>query len=115
MYTYAERLRWAMDQTAPPTTLRGLARQIGVRYQSIQYLRDPNRNAKGSRHNDAIANALGISAQWLATGKGKSQLGKRPCPDPRPALRDCIRSARSLLGQLERLAAALDETSHTGN
>ncbi|WP_156174036.1 hypothetical protein [Cupriavidus basilensis] len=109
MYTYAERLRWAMDQTAPPTTRRGLARQIGVQYQSIQYLCDPNRNAKGSRHTDEIARALGVSSHWLATGKGKPYRTRRHAADQRSALRESIRCAKQLLAQLERIAVALDD------
>ena len=109
MYTYAERLRWAMQQTEPPTSRRGLAQLIGVQYQSIQYLADPNRNATGSRHTDAIARALGVSAQWLATGKGKPHRNRKQPVDQRPALHDCIRATRELLARLERIAQALED------
>lgn len=114
MYTYAERLRWAMQQTEPPTSRRALAQRVGVEYQSIQYLADPNRNAKGSRYTDEIARALGVSSQWLATGKGKPSRTRRPAVDQRPALRECIRATRVLLAQLERIVQALDE-SQNGN
>ncbi|HBO78684.1 hypothetical protein [Cupriavidus sp. UBA2534] len=114
MYTYAERLRWAMQQTEPPTSRRALAQRVGVEYQSIQYLADPNRNATGSRHTEAIARALGVSAQWLATGKGKPHRGRRQPADQRPALHDCIRDVRELLARLERIAQALED-GQTGN
>lgn len=109
MYTYAERLRWAMDQTEPPTTRHGLARHIGVRYQSIQYLCDPNRNAKGSRHTPAIARVLGVSSEWLATGAGSPRKKASGRTVQRDAIADCILAAHRLLAELERLARALDE------
>lgn len=114
MYTYAERLLWAMQQTDPPTSRRALARLVGIEYQSVQYLADPDRNATGSRHTEAIARALGVSAQWLATGKGKPHKGRRQPVDQRPALHDCIRATRELLARLERIAQALED-SQTGN
>ncbi|URF02817.1 hypothetical protein [Cupriavidus campinensis] len=114
MYTYAERLRWAMQQTEPPTSRRALALRVGIEYQSIQYLADPNRNAQGSRHTEAIARALGVSAQWLATGKGKPHRGRKQPIDQRAALHDCIRATRELLARLERIAQALED-GQSGN
>jgi len=114
MRTFADRLRWAMQQTEPPTSRRALAQRVGIEYQSIQYLADPNRNAKGSRHTDEIARALGVSAQWLATGKGRPTRGRRPQPDQRPALQECIRDVRQLLARLERIAQSLED-GHNGS
>lgn len=109
MYTYAERLRWAMQQTEPPTSRRGLAQLIGVQYQSIQYLADPNRNATGSRHTEAIARALGVSAQWPATGKGKPHGRGRPPADPLLLLLECLLCLQALKDRLDYAAELLRE------
>ncbi|MDP9990410.1 phage repressor protein C with HTH and peptisase S24 domain [Variovorax boronicumulans] len=67
--TYAGRLRFAMDKSGH-TNQSMLARKVGVKPQAIQYLLDPRNNATGSKHTAALANALGISSRWLATGEG---------------------------------------------
>ncbi|WP_420869384.1 helix-turn-helix transcriptional regulator [Cupriavidus gilardii] len=62
-----------------------LAARIGVRAQSINYLCNPSRNPKSSRHTYAIARVLGVSPEWLATGVG-SPPSEPPCPGrPVPA------------------------------
>lgn len=110
MYTYGERLRWAMGQAKPPMNGRALALRIGIRPQSVHYLLDPSRNAKGSRHTPAIARALGVSADWLATGRGSpSKKNGRSQADHRVLLGDCLRAARELLATLERAARAFDD------
>lgn len=109
MYTLGERLRWAMAQTHPPTSGRALAQRVGMRPQSIGYLCDPNRNAKGSRHTLSIARALGVSPEWLATGVGTPYPGGEPSLDQRAAVAACIRSTEQLLADLQSLARVLDE------
>ncbi|NSX14991.1 hypothetical protein HTY52_12985 [Cupriavidus taiwanensis] len=110
MYTYGERIRWAMAQTKPPTSGRALARRIGIQPQSIHYLCSPGSNAQGSRHTPAIARALGVSPEWLATGQGSPyKRNGRHQVDHREAVANCLRTAQQLLVELERLARALDE------
>ena len=108
MYTYGERLRWAMAQTDPPTSGRALALRVGVRPQSIHHLLDPARNAKGSRHTSAIARALGVSADWLSTGVGRAYKSDGPLIDQREAVANCLKTAQSLVVELERLQRSLD-------
>lgn len=67
--TYAGRLLWAM-QRAGKTNQSELARAIGVKPQSIQYLCGPDSRAQGSTHTPALAHELQVSADWLARGTG---------------------------------------------
>lgn len=53
-----------------------LARAIGIKPQSVQYLLNPAKSAAGSRHIAAIARALDVSTDWLALGQG-SMLDRR--------------------------------------
>ena len=69
MDTYADRLKHAMkvrniDQSA-------LARLVGVKQQSIQYL---CQKGKRSVHSVQIADILKISAPWLTEGSGDMEL-----------------------------------------
>lgn len=68
--TYAGRLLWAMRQ-AGKNNQSELARAIGVKPQSIQYLCDPEAGAQGSTHTPALARELGVLADWLARGEGQ--------------------------------------------
>lgn len=68
--TYAGRLNWAMQTKREPISQSDLARAVGVRPQSIQYLADMNRTAQGSVHTLKIAAVLGVDADWLAHGTG---------------------------------------------
>lgn len=47
-----------------------LARAVGIKPQSIQYLLDTNNAASGSKHTASIAKELGVSTDWLANGQG---------------------------------------------
>ncbi|RZI86297.1 MAG: XRE family transcriptional regulator [Rubrivivax sp.] len=67
--TYGGRLAWAMNR-AGKTNQSELARAIGVKPQSIQYLCGPGSNAQGSIHTPALAKVLGVSPDWLARGEG---------------------------------------------
>ncbi len=107
MYTFGERLRWAMARTQPPTSGRALASRVGIRPQSIQHLCSPDRNAKGSKHTTAIARALGVSAEWLANGIGEPYEQGSPAFDQRAAVEACIRSTQQLLADLQNLAQVL--------
>ncbi len=68
--TYAGRLIWAM-QHAGQTNQSELARAIGIKPQSIQYLCRRDAGAQGSKHTAALAEALGVSSQWLARNEGR--------------------------------------------
>lgn len=67
--TYAGRLIWAMHH-AGQTNQSELARAIGIKPQSIQYLCRRDAGAQGSKHTAALAEALGVSSQWLARNEG---------------------------------------------
>lgn len=67
--SYTGRLLWAMHQ-AGKTNQSELARAVGVKPQSIQYLCDPQSGARGSSHTPSLARELGVGAEWLATGVG---------------------------------------------
>lgn len=68
--TYSGRLLWAMRR-AGKTNQSELARVIGVKPQSIQYLCNPHSGAQGSMHTPALARALGVLSDWLARGEGE--------------------------------------------
>jgi transcriptional regulator with XRE-family HTH domain len=69
MKSYAERLLWALDQANMSQS--ELARRCGIKPQSVQYLCDLKRNAKGSSHTSCFAKILGVNVDWLATGQGQ--------------------------------------------
>ena len=68
--SYTGRLLWAMQQ-AGKTNQSELARAVGVKPQSIQYLCDTQSGARGSSHTPSLARELGVEAEWLATGLGQ--------------------------------------------
>lgn len=68
--TYAGRLLWAMRRSGK-TNQSELARVIGVKPQSIQYLCNPLSGAQGSMHTPALARELGVLSDWLARGEGE--------------------------------------------
>lgn len=68
--SYSGRLLWAMRR-AGKTNQSELARAIGVKPQSIQYLCNPDSGAQGSSHSPALARELGVLADWLARGEGQ--------------------------------------------
>lgn len=72
--SYTGRLLWAMHQ-AGKTNQSELARAVGVKPQSIQYLCDPQSGARGSSHTPSLARELGVEAEWLATGLGQPKDG----------------------------------------
>lgn len=67
--TYRGRLLWAMKK-AEKTNQSALAREVGIKPQSVQHLLDPAKNAHGSSHTTKLAVALGVSPRWLETGEG---------------------------------------------
>lgn len=69
--TFTGRLLWAMSR-AGKTNQSELARAVGVKPQSIQYLCHAESNAQGSTHTAALARELRVSADWLATGQGQA-------------------------------------------
>lgn len=68
--SYSGRLLWAMRR-AGKTNQSELARAIGVKPQSIQYLCNPLSGAQGSLHTPALARELGVLSDWLARGEGE--------------------------------------------
>jgi transcriptional regulator with XRE-family HTH domain len=104
MQTYSDRLRWAMAQANPPMSQAALASRIGVRHQSINYLCNPKRNPKSSRHTYAIATVLGVSPEWLATGIGSPRRTARTSADPFLLLLDCLLCLQTIKDRLEQAA-----------
>jgi hypothetical protein len=68
--TYSGRLIWAMRR-AGKNNQSELARAIGVRPQSIQYLCNLQSGAQGSMYTPALARELGVMSDWLARGEGE--------------------------------------------
>lgn len=66
MGTYADRIRAALKYSGMTQTQ--LADAVGIKQQTVQYLCS---KGKGSRHNQAIANYLGVNPEWLESGKGE--------------------------------------------
>lgn len=97
---YTGRLLWAMSQ-AGKSNQSELARAVGVKPQSIQYLCDPNSGARGSSHTPSLARELGVDAEWLATGQGHPGGGNvvttREAPAPGYAVRPSKVSAQARL------------------
>ncbi len=109
MQTYSDRLRWALAQTNPPMSQAALAARIGVRAQSINYLCNPSRNPKSSRHTYAIARVLGVSPEWLATGVGSPRRNPRAPADPVLLLIDCLLCLQTVKDRLEQAADLIRE------
>ncbi|WP_051709940.1 LexA family protein [Andreprevotia chitinilytica] len=49
-----------------------LARAVGIKQQSIQYLCDLSKHARGSKYTTEIARHLQVSPEWLSNGGGHS-------------------------------------------
>lgn len=95
--SFAGRLRWAMNE-AKKNNMSGLAREIGVTPQNIQYLCNPKNNANGSEHVTKLALALNVNSDWLATGKGQ------------PERRQDAKDVESGPTTLSRFSTALNDT-----
>jgi len=87
MDTYAARLKWAI--TNAELTQSKLAKLVGVKPQTVQYLCDEKNNAQGSIHNASFAEILGVSPLWLETNKGDRFLyiSKRANVEPGPDMK----------------------------
>jgi len=82
MNSYADRLNHAMNLI--PISQVELARNVGIKQQSIQYL--CSGKAAGSKHTAKIAQILGVRPQWLATGEGPMQEGEESNVSPGPLI-----------------------------
>lgn len=74
MKTYTDRLIYAMEcrELDPTKDQTLLANQVGrpCKPQNIQYLLNPDNNARSSKYTPMIAEVLRCESLWLATGKG---------------------------------------------
>lgn len=71
METFAERLRWALDNK--PASQSDLARAVGVNRATINFwITGKTKEVEGSNLSKA-ANYLGVTALWLSTGKGEKE------------------------------------------
>lgn len=68
MVEYSERLKAAMDRAQMKT--RALSDAIGMSYQGVKKVIDGKSNAFSAENNSRAAAILGVSPDWLATGKG---------------------------------------------
>jgi len=66
--TYQERLNTAMTAAGMDTAT--LAAKLGVSYQAVRKAQDGRSKSMSASNNAAAAAALGVSPDWLATGKG---------------------------------------------
>jgi hypothetical protein len=74
MSTYKERIRQAMGGGDISTdAMRGFAKHLGVSYQAVKKLVDPDggSNTLSAENNSRAARHLGVSPDWLATGEGE--------------------------------------------
>ncbi|KAG0163988.1 hypothetical protein DFQ30_010689 [Apophysomyces sp. BC1015] len=91
---------------SPSSDQSALARMVGggCKPQNVQYLLDPNRNAKSSRYTVQFAEVLNCDPAWLAYGTGRAptlrvlndkprlpfKAGVRPPPDA-PSIRSEVK------------------------
>lgn len=123
--TFTGRLLWAMNR-AGKTNQSELARAVGVKPQSIQYLCRPDSGAQGSTHTPALAHELRVAAHWLASGEGQpahlEHTGWRldestsPAYTSSPATRAQVTGTYRLTGtgdvEVLALEAGLDNAGH---
>jgi len=69
MDTFATRLKYARERAG--LSQSELARRIGIKPQSIQYIESGS--TQKSRYTLEIANVLGVSVEWLVYGEGSSE------------------------------------------
>ncbi len=82
----ARRLKWARNKAG--LTQRDLAKHVGVSAQAIQHLESGS--SRTSRHIHKLANALGVSIEWLDIGVGD--------PDAKVEIRTQLEQAMIDLG-----------------
>jgi transcriptional regulator with XRE-family HTH domain len=104
MDTFGERLRHARERR--DLSQSELARAIGVKPPSISRM-EGERRPTASKYVVALADALGVSAAWLADGVGEMEMEERSDPTPlRQLFADRLKLAYVQRGfrQLEHLA-----------
>jgi transcriptional regulator with XRE-family HTH domain len=75
----SQRERLAQALSARGKTIQQLADALGLTYQAIKKVIDGKTTALTAANTFAAAEALKISAEWLATGQGE-MLGQLACP-----------------------------------
>lgn len=70
--TFTDRLVWAMEHRGK-TNKSALAREVGVKPQSIQYLTNAENGAQGSSFTTSLAKALNVSSRWLEGNEGSPE------------------------------------------
>lgn len=82
--SYGNRLLAAMQRRGVDVT--ALAKAIGLTYQGVKRVIEGKSKAFTAANNEEAAQALGVSARWLATGQGDMEEGaykpERPWPLP---------------------------------
>jgi SOS-response transcriptional repressor LexA len=63
-------------QKAGKTNQSALAREVGIKPQSIQYLANPANGARGSEHSTKLGSALRVNSHWLSTGEGGPEVAE---------------------------------------
>lgn len=80
MVEYRDRLKQAMDEAKPKVSIAALARAMGISYQAVKKVVDGASNSFSAENNSRAAKLLGVSSDWLASGR----LPKTAAPSPSP-------------------------------
>lgn len=105
--TYGERVKQARLNAG--LSQAELGRQVGSTPQAIQYLEDPEKNARGSEKTARIAHICGVSALWLETGDGEML----PDRAREPGASYAIHSATSIAKAIKTLRPELRQALGT--
>lgn len=96
MYSLADRLRWA--RTRAKLSQEALGKKVGVRQSTIGNLEAGTRSS--ARKLPQIAAELGVSALWLAEGKGEPTVPMEPSENYNQLIAAASAAARDLIGAI---------------
>jgi hypothetical protein len=104
MVDYWTRLKPEMD--AKGVTKAALSRKLGISYQAIKKIVDGG--AFGVENNFKAARLLGLSPEWLSSGKGAKYASQAGTGTPDGSNED-VSAQNSLAGHLVALEIAVDQ------
>ena len=105
MVEYSDRLKAAMELRG--VKVAALATQLGMSYQGAKKAVDGRSKAFSAENNSKAAMWLGVSPDWLATGRG--EMLQRTTSDQAVAVAPSASGAITLAQALEVVAASLNE------
>lgn len=108
MYTLAERLKWARSQAG--LSQEQLGDRAGVSQSTIGNLEAGTRNS--ARRLPQIASVLGVSALWLAEGKGVPKSDDKSRRSYDAAVDAASAEARALIDAILRADQAAPKAGH---